>query len=72
MVVQINFLQFIKQRNRNKNTYVNPAKMSSKVLLPAPEGPIIAVSSPDLKSPLIPCRICFSSAKKDKKGRWDG
>ncbi|CAD6232944.1 GSCOCG00007062001-RA-CDS [Cotesia congregata] len=35
-------------------TYVNPAKTFSKVDLPAPDGPIIAVSSPARNSPLTP------------------
>ena len=31
-----------------------PDKMFNKVLLPAPEGPIIAVNSPGCKVPLTP------------------
>lgn len=45
-------------------THVNPANMSNNVLFPAPDGPMIAVNSPDLKSPFISRRICFSSAIK--------
>ena len=33
--------------------------------LPAPEGPMMAVSSPDWKSPLILFRIHFDSEKKE-------
>lgn len=33
--------------------------MLSSVLLPAPDGPIIAVSWPDRNVPLMPCRISF-------------
>ena len=35
--------------------------MSSNVDFPAPEGPRIAVSSPDLNCPLSPLRIVFDS-----------
>lgn len=35
----------------------------SNVLLPAPEGPIIAVSSPDRKLPFRPCRISLVTAR---------
>lgn len=42
-------------------TYEYPARMFSSVVLPAPEGPMMAVSSPGLKHPLTPRRICFAS-----------
>ncbi len=41
--------------------------MLSNVLFPAPEGPIIAVSSPDLKWPLTFLRMSFSSETETKK-----
>lgn len=41
--------------------------MLSNVLFPAPEGPIIAVSSPDLKWPLTFLRMSFSSKTETKK-----
>lgn len=45
-------------------TYVYPAKISINVDFPAPDGPIIAVSSPDLNSPFKPFKIVLFSAKK--------
>lgn len=42
-------------------TYVYPAKISINVLLPAPDGPITAVSSPDLNSPFNPFNTVFFS-----------
>lgn len=33
--------------------------MFNNVVFPAPEGPIIAVISPELNFPDIPWRICF-------------
>lgn len=44
-------------------TYVYPAKISINVLFPAPLGPIMAVSSPDLNSPFKPFKIVLFSAK---------
>lgn len=41
--------------------------MLSSVDLPAPDGPIIAVNSPDLNLPLTDFKITFSSAKKKKQ-----
>lgn len=38
--------------------------MLSKVLFPAPDGPIIAVSSPERNLPLTPLRIVLASVKK--------
>lgn len=35
--------------------------MFSRVVLPAPEAPIIAVTSPPLAIPDIPLRICLVS-----------
>lgn len=43
----------------NNNLY--PARMLSSVDFPAPEGPRIAVSSPDLNCPLSPLKIAFDS-----------
>lgn len=37
--------------SKTKNTHLYPAKIFINVLFPAPEGPIIAVNSPDLKVP---------------------
>jgi len=34
--------------------------MLSKVVFPAPLAPIMAVTRPDLKIPLIPFKICLS------------
>lgn len=47
-------------------THVNPVRMLSNDDFPAPEGPIIAVSSPDLKQPDTLLRICLSSGNKLK------
>lgn len=47
-------------------TYVYPAKISINVDFPAPDGPIIAVSSPDLNSPFKPFKIVLFSANKKK------
>ena len=41
-----------------------PAKISSRELLPAPDGPIMAVKSPALNSPFIFFKIVRFSAKK--------
>jgi len=38
-----------------------PANILSNVLLPAPEGPMIAASSPELNSPLTPCKISLGT-----------
>lgn len=46
-------------------TYWNPVRMLRSDDLPAPEGPIIAVSSPDLNFPLMPLITVFFSVKKD-------
>lgn len=40
-------------------TYWNPVKMFSNVDFPAPDGPIIAVNSPDLNFPDTFLSICF-------------
>lgn len=40
------------------NTHVNPARTSMRVDFPAPEGPKIAVNSPDLKFPLMVFNSC--------------
>lgn len=47
-------------------THVNPARMLRRLLLPAPEGPMIAVNSPELKHPSIPCNISFLAEIKSK------
>lgn len=46
-----------------KNTYLYPVRILRRVDLPAPEGPIIAVSSPDRSRPLTDLRIVFSTVK---------
>lgn len=55
---------FKKQSSCLYGTYVKPASAFSSVDFPAPDGPIIATNSPDLNSPLMPCRISFSPATK--------
>lgn len=47
----------------NQNTYTYPASMLSRVLLPAPDGPRIAVSSPPRIFPLTPRRTGFQPEK---------
>lgn len=42
-------------------TYVYPVRISSNVDLPAPDGPIMAVSSPARNSPLSPFKMVFGS-----------
>lgn len=42
-------------------TYTYPAKIFNIVDFPAPDGPIMAVSSPDRNAPDIPCRISLRS-----------
>ena len=42
-------------------TYLNPANTLIRVVLPAPDGPIIAVSSPERNSPLTDFKINFFS-----------
>lgn len=39
--------------------YLYPARMFNKVDFPDPDGPSIAVNSPDLKCPRIPFSITF-------------
>lgn len=48
------------------STYTNPVNIFSNEDFPAPDGPIMAVSSPDLKVPDTPFRIVFFPAKKRK------
>lgn len=48
---------------------MKPVKMLRSVLLPAPEGPIIAVNSPDLNSPETPFKMVFVATKKKRKHR---
>lgn len=45
----------------NSYTYVKPARMFKRVLLPAPDGPIMTDNSPDLNCPDTPCRISLLS-----------
>jgi hypothetical protein len=45
----------------DSTTYVYPAMISISVDLPAPEGPMMAVSSPDWNSPLTRFRMHFDS-----------
>lgn len=47
-------------------TYLYPVKILSNVDFPAPEGPIIAQSSPDLSLPLTFFRISLLAATKIK------
>lgn len=56
----------MKERFQVKNTlssYEYPARMLRSVVLPAPEGPMMAVS-PGLKHPDTPFKICFVSEIK--------
>lgn len=50
-------------------TYVNPVKIFSSDDLPAPDGPIMPVNSPDLKHPDTLFRTIFFSENilKEKK-----
>lgn len=41
------------------SSHFKPAKMFINELFPAPEGPKITERWPDLKTPLIRCRICL-------------
>jgi hypothetical protein len=45
-----------------RSTYKNPVRRLSREVFPAPEGPIIAVSSPDLNVPDTPFKTCFGTA----------
>lgn len=49
---------------KNQTTYTQPARIFSSVDFPAPDGPIIAVSSPDLNSPVKPFKIILFSENK--------
>lgn len=42
-----------------ETTYLKPVRKFSNDDFPAPDGPIMAVSSPDLKCPETPFNICF-------------
>lgn len=66
VVVAINNKTIIKIISWNNYTHLQPVKMLSNVLFPAPEGPIIAVSSPDLKWPLTFLRMSFSSESREE------
>lgn len=44
-----------------ENSYWNPVNMLRSDVFPAPEGPIIAVNSPDLNIPETPLITCFFS-----------
>lgn len=46
------------------NTYLNPVSAFMREDLPAPEGPMMAVSSPDLNRPCRFLRIVFSAKEK--------
>jgi hypothetical protein len=39
---------------------MQPAKILRRVVLPAPEAPIIALTSPALNIPVTPCKIVFT------------
>lgn len=45
------------------STNLNPVKIFRREDFPAPLGPIIAVSSPDLKPPDTPLRMCLDPVK---------
>lgn len=45
-------------------TYINPVRMFKSVDFPAPEGPMMAVNSPDLNSPDIDLRMSRVSVEK--------
>lgn len=47
-------------------TYMKPVRIFNNVLFPAPEGPIMAVNSPDLNSPETPFNMVFLTEKKKK------
>lgn len=47
-------------------TYLYPVRMFNKVDFPAPDGPIIAVNSPDRSRPLTFFKIVFTPEKKEK------
>jgi len=57
------FIRDAQLPNRFMNilTHLYPVRMFSSVDFPAPEGPIIAVSSPDRSLPLTDFRIVFTS-----------
>lgn len=46
-------------------SYLYPVRIFSRVDFPAPEGPIMAVNSPDLNLPLTDLRIVLASAIKE-------
>lgn len=48
-------------KNERKTTHLYPVRMFKRVDFPAPEGPIIAVSSPDRSLPLTDFKIVFTS-----------
>lgn len=52
---------------RNKYSYTYPARQLSRVLLPAPEGPIMAVNLPPSNSPFIPLSSSFFSAGRGRE-----
>lgn len=58
------------EKKKKKITYVNAAKTFNKVDFPAPDGPMMAVNSPDLNSPLTPLRIFLVARKIRKKIKW--
>lgn len=49
----------IGEKLKTQATYIYPVKMFNNVDLPAPDGPIIAVSSHDLNSPETPLSTVF-------------
>lgn len=56
-----------KIEEKNKATYIYPVKMFNNVDLPAPDGPIIAVSSHDLNSPETPLSTVFWAVVESMK-----
>lgn len=54
----------IKNTSQKIKTYTYPARMFRRVDLPAPEGPIIAVNSPDRNFPFTDFNSCRHPAIK--------
>lgn len=57
----------IRQKSFHRLLYVYPDSMLRSELFPAPDGPKIALSSPDRNFPLIPLSMPFFSANKKIK-----
>lgn len=59
--IRLRFKYTQEEERQIKCSYTYPARQLRSVLLPAPEGPIIAVNFPPANSPLIPLRSSFFS-----------